>query len=158
MCMPAQSCRSLHHCTRCLVDLDYRSASALVEIRPGRTDRNYARGAFTARRLHAFATATLARPHPSQQAAYLPCARPPDWDLPFRPRWSTPSSHRSHRVFVTTCAGTDTMAGEDDDCDISVTSRPQLPLAFPAVLKGTLQHPPCQLTFKPCSCLIPLLR
>jgi hypothetical protein len=53
------------------MDLDYCSASDLVEFRPGRGGNNYARGAFTARRPRVFAFATLTRPHPSQQAEPL---------------------------------------------------------------------------------------
>jgi hypothetical protein len=58
--------------------------------------------------------------HPCQQAAaHLACTRPPDCLLTRRPRsmprWS--KSHRTPRAFVTTRAGTDTMARHRQDTD-----------------------------------------
>ena len=69
--------------------------------------------AFTACQVqHARATVELTR-HPCQLAShFLPCALPPDicWPPPYRPRYH-PGTHsrQSHRAFVLTRAGTDTM-------------------------------------------------
>jgi hypothetical protein len=84
--------------------------------------RNFrSRGAITARRPRAPASVILARPHPSQQAAYLPCSRPPDCAFCARPRrparWSVSSGSHTHRALVTTRAGTDTMARHRQDTD-----------------------------------------
>ena len=63
-----------------------RSALALKEPGPWRAGRHYPRGGPQGHRPRASASANLARSHPCQQVAcFLPCTRPPDSALPFRP-------------------------------------------------------------------------
>jgi hypothetical protein len=104
-----------------------RSALALAGLAPGMfVRRNFrSRGAITACRPRVPASVILARPHPSQQAAYLPCSRPPDCAFCARPRRparrSVSSGSHTHRAFVTTHAGTDTMARRRQDDQDEIT-------------------------------------
>jgi hypothetical protein len=54
------------------------------------------RGAITARQPRVPASVILARPHPSQQSAYLPCSRPPDCAFCARPRRPAHTSSFRH--------------------------------------------------------------
>jgi hypothetical protein len=106
-------------------DVSLRSALALKDsacwLRAGRT---FSPGASHSRRPRASASAALARPHPCQQSAcFLPCARPPDCVPPSRPKRSAASGNRTHRAFVPTCSGTDTMPRHSEGCIICRASR-----------------------------------
>jgi hypothetical protein len=103
-----------------------RSALALAGLALGMyVRRNFrSRGAIT-RQPRVPASVILARPHPTQQAAYLPYSRPPDCDFcakPRRPaRQSVSSGSHTHRAFITTRAGFDNMARRHRDTYDEIT-------------------------------------
>jgi hypothetical protein len=107
-----------------------RSAHALAGLALGLyVRRNFrSRGAITARRPRVPASVILARPNPSQQAAYLPCSRPPDCAFCARPRRaarrSVSSARHTHRAFVVTRSGADTMSGRHGSDDDDITLAP----------------------------------
>jgi hypothetical protein len=104
-----------------------RSALALAGLALGMYVRLnfHSRGAITARQPRVPVSVILARPHPSQQAAYLPCFWPPDCAFCARPRRparrNVSSGSHTHRAFVTTRAGTDTMARRRRETDDEIT-------------------------------------